>query len=36
MFAYLSGEDSKNKIKGISKSYSKNIKIEENKKCLDS
>ena len=28
-------DDSKNKLKGISKSQSKNIKFEEYKKCLD-
>ena len=29
------GKDSKNKLRGISKSQSKNIKFEEYKKCLD-
>ena len=35
MYAFKCGDDSKNKLKGISKSQSKNIKLEENKKCLD-
>ena len=35
MYAYRCGDDSKNKLKGISKSQSKNIKFEEFKKCLD-
>ena len=35
MFAFKCGNDSKNKLKGVSKSQSKNIKIEEYKKCLD-
>ena len=35
MYAFKSGDDSKNKLKGISKSQSKHIKIEEYKKCLD-
>ena len=35
MYAFTCGDESKNKIKGISKSYSKNIKFEEYKKCLD-
>ena len=35
MYAFKCGDDSKNKLKGISKSQSKNIKIEEYKKCLD-
>ena len=29
------GNDSKNKLKDISKSYSRNIKFDEYKKCLD-
>ena len=35
MYAIKCGNDSKNKLKGISKSQSKNIKFEEYKKCLD-
>ena len=35
MHAYKCGDDSKNKLKGISKSQSKNFKFEEYKKCLD-
>ena len=35
MYAYKCGDDSKNKLKGISKSQSKNIKFEEYKKSLD-
>ena len=35
MYAFKCGDDSKNKLKGVSKSQSKNIKIEEYKKCLD-
>ena len=35
MYAFICGDDSKNKLKGISKSQSKNIKFEEYKKCLD-
>ena len=35
MYAFKRGNDSKNKLKGISKSQSKNIKFEEYKKCLD-
>ena len=31
---FKDGDDSKNKLKGISKSQSKNIKFEEYKKCL--
>ena len=34
-YAFKCGDDSKNKLKGISKSYSKNIKFDEYKKCLD-
>ena len=35
MYAFKCGNDSKNKLKGINKSQSKNIKLEEYKKCLD-
>ena len=35
MYAFKCGDDSKNKLKGISKSQSKNTKFEECKKCLD-
>ena len=35
MYAFKCGDDSKNKLKGISKSQSKNIKFEEYKICLD-
>ena len=35
MYAFKCGDDSKNKLKGISKAQSKNIKFEEYKKCLD-
>ena len=35
-YAFKCGGDNKNKLKGISKSYSKNIKFDESKKCLDS
>ena len=36
MYAFKCGDDSKNKLKGISKSQSKHIKFEEiKKKCLD-
>ena len=35
-YAFKSGDDSKNKLKGISKSYSKNIQFDECKNCLDS
>ncbi len=34
-YAFKCNNDSKNKLKGISKSYSKNIKFVEYKKCLD-
>ena len=34
MYAFKCGDDSKNKLKGISKSQSKNINFEEYKKCL--
>ena len=35
MYAFKCGDDSKNKLKGVSKSQSKNNKFEEIKKCLD-
>ena len=35
MYAFKCGDDSKNKLKGISESQSKNIKFDEYKKCLD-
>ena len=35
MYAFKCGDDSKNRLKGISKAQSKNIKFEEYKKCLD-
>ena len=35
MYAYKCGDDSKNKLKGVSKSQSQNIKFEDYKKCLD-
>ena len=35
MYAFKSGDDSENKLKGMSKFQSKNIKFEEYKKCLD-
>ena len=35
MYAFKSGDDSKNRLKGISKAQSKNIKFEEYKICLD-
>ena len=34
MYAIECGDDSKNKLKGISKSQSKNIEFEENYNCL--
>ena len=34
-YAFKFGDDSKNKLKGICKSYSKNFKFDEYKKCLD-
>ena len=34
MYAFKCGDDSKNRLKGISKSYSKNIKVEEYYNCL--
>ena len=35
MYTFKCGNDSKNELKGISKSQSKNIKFEKYKKCLD-
>ena len=35
MYSFKCGDDSRNKLKGISKSQSKHIKFEEYKKCLD-
>ena len=35
MCAFKCGDDSKNRLKGISKCQSKHIKFEEYKKCLD-
>ena len=35
MYAFKYGNDSKNELKGVSKSQSKNFKFEEYKKCLD-
>ena len=35
MYAFKCGDDSKNKLKGVSKSQSKNIEFGEYKKCLD-
>ena len=35
MYAFRCGDGSTNKIKGSSKSYSKNNKFEECKRCLD-
>ena len=35
MYAFNCGDDSKNQLKGVSKFYSKNIKFDEDKKCLD-
>ena len=35
MYAFKGGNDSKNKLKGVSKSQSKDINFEEYKKCLD-
>ena len=34
MYAFKGGGDSKNKLKGVCKSQSKNIKFEDYKKCL--
>ena len=35
MYACKSGNINKNKLKGVSKSYSKKIKLDEYKNCLD-
>ena len=35
MYAFKCGNDSKNKLEGVSKSQSENINFEEYKKCLD-
>ena len=35
MYAFKCGYDSKNKLKALCESYSKHIKFEEIKKCLD-
>ena len=35
MYAFKCGDDSKNRLKGISKAQSKNIKFEQYKICLD-
>ena len=35
MFSFKFGDHSKNKLKGISQPHSKNIKIDDYKKCLD-
>ena len=35
MYAFKVGDDSKNKLKGISETQSKNFKFEGYKKCLD-
>ena len=35
MYAFKCGNDSKNKLKGISRAQSRNIKFEEYKKCLE-
>ena len=35
MYAFKCGDDCKNKLKGVSKSYYKNINFDEHKKCLD-
>ena len=35
MYAYKCGDDSENKLKGISKNQPKNIEFEDYKKCLD-
>ena len=34
MYAFRCGEDSKNKLNGVSKPYSKNIKVEGYFNCL--
>ena len=35
MYAFKSGDDCRNKMKGISETYSKNFKFDEHKKYLD-
>ena len=35
MYSFKCGDDSKNNIKGVTKSYSKYIKLEDYKQCLD-
>ena len=35
MYAFRYGDDTKNKLKGVSKSQSRNIKFEEHKICVD-
>ena len=35
MYAFKCGEDSKSKLKDVSKNQSENIRFEEYKKCLD-
>ena len=35
MYAFICADDYKIKLKGVSKSYFKNIRFEEYKKCLD-
>ena len=35
MYAFICGDDYKIKLKGVSKTYFKNIRFEEYKKCLD-
>ena len=35
LYSFKCGDDSKSKMKGVSKSQSKHIKFEEYKKCLD-
>ena len=35
MYAFKCGDESKNKLKGISKNQSKNIEFEEYKSCLN-
>ena len=35
MYSFKCGDNSKNKLKDVSKSYSKNVRFEEYKKCLD-
>ena len=35
MYSFKFGDDSKNKLKGIRKSQSRNVKFEEHRKCVD-